>query len=136
MIRKPLSFAINAIAKLPKKEQVAALQQNGTPQIKQLLKYACDPRIKFLLPEGEPPYRAFDIGDGGVGMLAAELRRLYLFIDGGSPNLKQTRREALWIDLLECVDPEDAKLLNLIKDKKLPEGLAADTVKKAFPDLF
>jgi hypothetical protein len=69
-------------------------------------------------------------------MLPAELRRMYLFIDGGAPNLKPVRRESLWIELLECVDPEDAKLLNLIKDKKLPEGLTADTVKKAFPDLF
>lgn len=135
MVRKPLSYAINAIAKLPKKEQVEALRQNGTPQIKQLLKYACDPRIKFLLPEGDAPFRPYDMGDG-VGMLPAELRRLYLFIDGGAPNLKPTRRESLWIELLECVDPEDAKLLNLIKDKKLPEGLTADTVKKAFPDLF
>lgn len=135
MVRQPLSFAIFSIAKLPKKEQVVALQQNGSAQIKQLLQYACDPRIKFLLPEGDTPYKSYDQSDG-VGMLPSELRRLYLFIDGGNPNLKQTRREQLWIDLLQVVDPDDAKLLNLIKDKKLPEGLTADTVKKAFPDLF
>ena len=135
MIRKPLSFAINQIAALPKKEQVAALQANGSAQIRQLLHYAVHPDIKFLLPDGPTPYKPFTNGDE-PGLLPSEMRRLYLFVEGGNPNLKQLRRETLWVELLNSIDAEDAKLLDLIKDKKLPEGLDASTVKKAFPDLF
>lgn len=135
MIKQPLSYTINMIAQLPKKEQVEALRQNGSTLIQVLLKFACDPTIKFLLPEGDTPYKPSALGDD-EHLLPTELRRLYLFVEGGNPDLKQPRRESLWVDMLNHINPEDAKLMNLIKDKKLPGTLDAVTVKKAFPDLF
>jgi hypothetical protein len=43
----------------------------------------------------------------------------------------------MFIELLQTVCPDDAKLLIAVKDKKLPfEGLSAKTVLKAFPNLF
>ena len=70
-------------------------------------------------------------------MLYTEARRLYLFIEGGNPNLTQLKRESMFVDLLQSINPEDAKLLISIKDKKLPyKGLSSKTVLKAFPGLF
>jgi hypothetical protein len=70
-------------------------------------------------------------------MLYTEIRRLYLFVEGGNPNLSKLRREMLYIQLLESVDPNDAKLLNYVKDKKLPfRGITAKIVNQAFPNLL
>jgi hypothetical protein len=135
VVKNPISHVLKSVAALPKGEQVEALRQNGTAPIQALLKFACDPKIKFLLPEGPTPYKPNDMGDD-YGVLPGEMRRMYLFVEGGNPNLRPLRREQLWVELLEYVNPEDAKLLDLVKDKKLPEGLSITTVKKAFPELF
>mgnify|MGYP000237506748 CR=1 FL=1 len=46
-------------------------------------------------------------------------------------------KEALFIELLEAVDPDDAKLLLAIKDKTLPySGLDTDIINRAFPGLI
>jgi hypothetical protein len=135
VVKKPTSHIINEIAALPKKEQVQALQQFATPTVKAVLKLACDPKLKFALPEGETPYKPNDLGDDW-GILPAEMRRMYLFLEGGQPNLKTLRREQLWVEFMQYINPDDAKLMDLVKDKKLPEGLTEATVKKAFPDLF
>jgi hypothetical protein len=67
----------------------------------------------------------------------AETRRLYLFLKGGNPNITKLRREALYIELLESVHPEDAKMLIAAKSKKLPyKGINAKLVKEAFPGLL
>jgi hypothetical protein len=43
----------------------------------------------------------------------------------------------MFIDLLESITPEDAKLLLSIKEKQLPfEGLKPETIKKAYPGIF
>lgn len=121
---------------MPKKEQISVLQTiPKNHPLMTILRYSCDPRLKFLLPEGTTPYTPSNIGDDN-SVLPGELRRLYLFVEGGHPTLKQTRREALWVEMLQFVHPDDAKLLDLIKDKKLPEGLDVTTVKKAIPSIF
>ena len=117
-------------------ERVALLQQNVTPPIAKILQYAYEPTIKFLLPEGDPPYKPTDYLDQ-ENRLYSEIRRMYLFTEGGNPNLTRLKREALFIQLLESVDKEDAKLLLAIKDKKLPyKGLNEKIVRKAFPGLL
>ena len=65
------------------------------------------------------------------------LRKLYLFVEGGNPNLKPARREYLFIELLESVHPSEAELLCQIKDKKLKcNGLTYNLVKETFPELI
>lgn len=95
-----------------------------------------DPSIKWLLPEGVPPYKPNDLVDQ-QHRFYTEARKLYLFIEGGNPNLKQLRRETLFIELLECLDPADAKLLISVKDKTLTyPGVTKDIVNLAFPGLI
>jgi hypothetical protein len=103
----------------------------------QLLKYNFDPNIEFDLPDGSPPYTpSKDIDDDDSG-LYNEQRRLYLFIKGGNPDLHPVRRETLFIELLENINPLEAKILLAVKDKKLPfKGLTAKLVEEAFPGLL
>jgi hypothetical protein len=117
-------------------DRVALLQKNAHPVILNILKYAFDPAIKFNLPEGEPPYTPCVYNDQ-ESRLYQEARKLYLFIEGGNPNLTKLKREMLFIQFIEGIDKDDAKLICCMKDKKLPfKSLTADVVKKAFPNIF
>lgn len=117
-------------------ERVALLQQNASQAVLTVLKYAYDPNIKFLLPDTTPPYKPTDFLDQ-ENRLYSELRRLYLFVEGGNPNLTKLKRETLFIQLLESIDKNDAVLLCHIKDKKLPfKELSIKVIRKAFPDLI
>jgi hypothetical protein len=118
------------------KERVEKLQQNANAALLLVLKYAFDPNIKFLLPEGDPPYKPCEFLDQ-EGRLYAEAKKLYLYVEGGNPNLTKFKRESLFIQLIESVDKNDAILLCSVKDKKLPfKTLTSTIIKQAFPDLY
>lgn len=118
------------------KDRVELLRKNGLPVVQLILKYAFDPNIKFLLPEGKPPFKPNEYVDQ-EGILFSEARKLYLFIEGGNNNLKPFRREMLFIQFIEGIDKNDAELICAVKDKKLPfKSITSDVVKQAFPNLF
>ena len=117
-------------------QRINWLRQNNSVALESVLRGAYDSKITWLLPEGVPPYKQSELIDQ-QHILYAECRKLYLFIEGGNPNLKQLRREALFIELLEAVDPEDAKLLLAVKDKKIPyPHISPEFVRKAFPGII
>lgn len=117
-------------------KRVELLQKNSTPIILNILKFAFDPNIKFLLPEGDPPYKPCEYVDQ-ESRLYQEARKLYLFVEGGNPNLTKFKRESLFIQFIEGIDKNDAILMLSVKDKNLPfKSLTKEVVKKAFPDLF
>jgi hypothetical protein len=90
--------------------------------------------VKWNLPPGEPPYKPCDPVNA-ESFLYGEVRRLYLFCEGG-PSLTSLRRETLFIEMLESVHPKDALILLAIKDKKLPyKGITKSLIAKTFPGL-
>ena len=124
-------------SKLRKKaEKVAALKFNDSYAIRTVLQGVFDPRITWLLPEGEPPYAPNTLPDQ-QNVFLNQCRKLAYFVEGGAPNLKQSKRELLFTELLESIHPADAKMLVAVKDKKLPwPGITEDVVREAFPDLL
>lgn len=119
-----------------KQEKIDWLNKWDSVALRTVLKLAYDPRIKFLLPEGKPPFKINDLPDL-QSVLYNELRKMYLFLDGGHPTLNQTRREYLFIQLLENLDKEDAELIATIKDKKLPyKGITKKLVEEMYPGLL
>lgn len=119
-----------------KKEKIDFLRVNDNSALRNILKYAYDPSIKFLLPEGEPPFKRSEFPDGH-GMLYSEARKLYLYVEGGNPNLTQLRREMLFINFLESLDPKDADLMINVKDKKIPyKGINRALINETFPGLI
>lgn len=122
-----------------KKEKIDILHANSGPVLKQILGLTYDPKVEWLLPEGTPPYTPLpDNADAEITMQNAS-RQFYLFIKGDTDtqrNLKQTKREALFIQLLESVNPAETKVLLGMKDRKLPyRGLTRKLVAEAFPNL-
>lgn len=85
--------------------------------LKLIFEYAFDPAKKFILPEGEPPFKP---SAEPMGMtptnLFSELRRLYVFCRA---DLKPIKRESLFVSFLEGVHPVEAKMLIAVKDQEL-----------------
>lgn len=133
-MRKTIAYILDFTSKLKtEEERIACLRAN--PVVKTVLKHMFDPNDKFDLPDGDPPYTEFN-GDE-PGRLYSELRRLYLFTAHGNPNLKPLRREMLFIDLLQSVNADEAKLLLAIKNQKSPwKKIDAKLAKAAFPDIL
>ena len=76
---------LEQVSKLKKKEErIEALRKHGDNRaMLQILQYALDPRIRWLLPEGTPPFKKNEYLDQESN-LYSEVRRLYLFIEGVS----------------------------------------------------
>lgn len=136
-MRVGIAETLKRISELKNKsERIEAIRANNNPVFRQIFQYAYHPDIVWNLPEGNPPYKPCEFLDQ-EGRLYTELRRLYLFVKGGNDNLKPFKRELLFIQLLESVAPEDAKLLLAMKDKKLPyKTLDQKLIKEAIPDLL
>lgn len=126
----------NASKQTTKIDKINYLRKNVSTPLLIVIRYALDPNIKFLLPKGKVPYKKSEAVEG-QGMLYHEARKLYLFVEGGHPNLKQLKRETLFIQLLESIDPKDAELIVAVKDKKLPyPGLTKKFMDEVFPGLL
>lgn len=121
-----------------RQERIQYLQKNQSTPLLMILQYALDPNIKWILPEGEPPFKKNDLVDQ-EGILFTESRRLKNWIKGVNPDFErqELRNQAQFINLLENIDPEDAKLLVAAKDKKIPyKGITYKLVKEAFPQIL
>jgi hypothetical protein len=136
-MHKSISEILAEVEKAPAKEKVAKLQSYDSMPLKVILQYALDPRIEWLLPIGIPPYTPCEHLDQH-GNLHREIRKLHNFIKGGGhPDMHALRREVLFIQFIEALDPEDAILMCNIKDKKIPyKGINAKLVNSAFPGLI
>ena len=138
-MKPPLVSAVltEVQAKKTKKEKIEHLRfHRGNPVMKEFFKYVWDDSIQFLLPEGDPPYKPNeDLDESG---LYQELRKMYLFIEGQTnPGLKPVRREVLFIQLLEGIHADEAKLLLSVKDKKMPyKSITKKLVEEALPGLL
>ena len=118
------------------RERILYFRQHASHAVQIILNYAYDPDVVWELPAGAPPYKPNELVDQ-QHRLYSEVRKLYLFVRGGNPNLKPLRREQLYVELLEVVDPEDAKLLLAIKDKTIPyPGITKEFINKAFPGFW
>lgn len=90
---------------------------NGGGPLGVLFKHAFIPKYKFLLPDGEPPYRKDDSPLGlSPSKVQSEIRKFYIFIDEKIP---ATKRENAFIQMLESVHSGEAAVLVAVKDQNL-----------------
>ena len=120
-----------------KPKKIAVLRQNDSQPLRQVLKGAFDPKIKWDLPVGNPPYTENDAPAGTEHTtLYTEARRLYYFVEGADGDkLTKTKKETMFIQMLEALHADEAKLLIAVKQKelnKLYKGLTEECVKEAF----
>lgn len=133
-----ISEILAKVDQLPNVEQRKQhLLQHDTPVLREVLRMAYDPAVEFDLPKGEPPYKPSQFPDQH-GRLYSEIRKFpKLFYKGGHPNLTPLKREMLFIDMIEALDKDDAKLILAVKDKQMPyKRVSRSLVEKTFPGLI
>ena len=120
-----------------KAQKVKLLDEYNTPALRAILIANFDESVISMLPEGEVPYKKNDAPEGTEHtLLAQEYRKLYLFFKGGA-NISQTRRETLFIQLLEGLHQGEAEVLCLVKDRKIGKRwkITRQCVEQAFPSI-
>ena len=119
-----------------KSKKIDVLRENDSVPLRQILKGAFDPKIKWDLPEGTPPYKVNDAPAGTEHTtLHTESRRLWHFVEGADKKLSKSKKEIMFIQMLEGLHADDAKLLVAVKEKelnKMYKGLTDAVVKDAF----
>lgn len=119
-----------------KKQKIELIRKYYSPSMGNILQSIFDPGVVWMLPEGEIPYTPTEYLDV-EGRLIQEAKKLYLFVKGGQDNLTDKKRCDLFIQVLESVTPDDAKLLMAAKDKKMPyKSITAKLVNEAFGTSF
>ena len=119
-------------------EKVANLQKHDSFALRTVVQATYDPSIEFLIPNTPPPWNKNDYEDEAKAMLMSDSRRLRIFVKGGGyDNIKQVKRESLFISFLEDIDNDDAELLaNYMICKKPFKGISLKVINEAFPQLI
>ena len=133
-----LAEIVNTARKAEKiEEKVAILKRNDSTQLRDVLILMCDKRWTFDLPETAPPYTESVIHESH-GLLYREMRKMPYFVNErpDGKNLPRVRKEALFIQMLESVDAEDAKLvLRMIAKEPYPD-LAPEVINQALGNII
>jgi hypothetical protein len=120
-----------------KNEKIKILRGYNTQPLRSILIINFDDSIISLLPEGDPPYKKNESPDGTEHtILEKESRLLHHFFKGGS-NVAKTKRETMFIQMLEGLSQGEAGVLVLAKDKKLGKRwkITKQCVEEAFPEI-
>ena len=145
-----------------KAKKVEVLKKYEHDSVKMICIWNFDDSVISLLPEGPVPYgetnaqttfagtlsdnlikeaqggesaTGQDLDGRGKTSLRREYQNLYHYVKGGNDKLTTTRREMMFINLLEGLHPRESEILILTKDKKLTDKykISLDVVKEAYP---
>ena len=118
--------------------KVEALKEYRNDALVSILIWNFDETVVSLMPEGDVP---FTPNDSPLGTDHTSLRResknLYHFVKGGNDTLNGIRRETMFIQMLEGLHPDEARIIILVKDKRLSQeySVTYEQVKEAYPDI-
>ena len=119
-----------------KQNKIALLKEHDSQALRMVIKASFDPKIKWALPDGEVPFKRNEAPAGTEhSVLAYESRKLYHYIRGGNGDLSQSKRETMFVQMLEGLHESEADVLVAAKDGVLHQmykGLSANVVKEAF----
>ena len=126
-------------------KKVEILKDNDSQGLQVFLRCVFDDKIAWLVPDSKPPYEPNDAPEWDLSDMKLEQEVLkigrFIQVDGQTPtqgrDLTKTRREQLFIQLLEGLHTTEAGLLlSGVKKKIKYKGLTKRVVQKAFPDLI
>ena len=121
-----------------KSQKVKILQENNSQALRSLFIWNYDDSVLSALPDGDVPYRPNPAPMGTEHtLLEKEARKFYYFIKGGADNLPSMKKENMFIQMLEGLHEEEAKVLCLVKDKQLGKRyrITKAVVQEAFPTI-
>ena len=118
-------------------QKVKYLKENRNDMVDLLLELAFSKDIRITLPEGAPDYqKTGEVELYNATLLYANRRQIEMFINDNTAQIPELKREQLFIDLLENLDPAESQLLIEVKDKKLESypGITKKVIEKVYPD--
>ena len=121
-----------------KAKKIDILREYRDDSLTAILIWNFDDSVVSAIPEGQVPYKENEVPVGtDHTSLRREWKNLFHFIKGGNDKLSALRRETMFIQMLEGLHPEEAKIICLVKDKSLTEQykITKDMVAEAFPDI-
>ena len=134
-----------------KAQKIQILQEYKSPALTKLLLCNFAKSIRFCFPSGKTPYEPQDRPKGvDHQYIYTEHRLIEKFIakkvngvvyygcsGTTKPRIQQLKKENLWLQLLEGLHPEEAEVMDLIKDKDLTSKykITKQNVIDAFPEL-
>ena len=121
-----------------KAKKIEILREYADDALKSILIWNFDPTAISVIPEGTVPYKENEVPVGtDHTSLRREWKNLYHFVKGGNDRLSAIRRETMFIQMLEGLHPEEAKIICLVKDKNLESRfkITYDIVQQAYPDI-
>ena len=121
-----------------KAKKIEILQEYDDLALKAILIWNFDPTAISVLPDGPVPYKENEVPVGtDHTSLRREWKNLYHFVKGGNDSLSAIRRETMFVQMLEGLHPEEARIICLVKDKDLESKykITYDIVQKAYPDI-
>ena len=145
-------------------KKVEVLRNYEHDSIKTIFVWNYDGSVISLLPPGPVPYGETNAqttfagtlseniakeaagGESATGQdldgrnktsIRHEFKNFYHFVQGGNNSLTTTRREMIFINMLQGLHPKEAEILVLIKDKDLETkyNVSLDNVKQAYPNM-
>ena len=121
-----------------KAKKIEILREYADDSLKSILIWNFDPTAISVIPEGAVPYKENEVPVGtDHTSLRREWKNLYHFVKGGNDRLSAIRRETMFIQMLEGLHPEEAKIICLVKDNNLESQykITYDVVQQAYPDI-
>ena len=127
--------------------KIKVLREHRTKALEQFMKAALCPEIEWLLPAGDVPFMANDAPEGtDHGLLSQHMSKMHNYVQLnrdklkmdpviGNPDLNKTKREMMFIQMLEGLHESEAHLLIDAKNKNINKkykGLNAATVCEAY----
>tara|TARA_Y100000385_G_C12844457_1_gene530273 strand:- start:337 stop:765 length:429 start_codon:yes stop_codon:yes gene_type:complete len=140
MARKLISEVLTEAGKIVKRDdRIKFLQLNKTPGLTDILRINYDDTVVSALPTGAPNYSKDDAPKGYeyTRLNKAYTQFKYFFKGPVANGMKPLKREGLFLNLLETLNPEEAALLVAAKDKSMKyKGITKRLVNDAFPNLI
>ena len=120
-----------------KTDRATILKENDSSALRGISRMNYDSSLVFALPEGAPPFKSAKKPAGlSDTSLQASVRRWKYFIKELSPELRQPKREQIFIKFLEDLDETEAEIFLKAKDRKLDIGVTRKLVDEVFPGLI
>jgi len=118
-------------------EKIQILRHYDSPALRSVLIWNFDDAVQSAIPEGEVPYTPNDAPIGTEhSKLIHEWRKFNYFVKGIN-EIAQTKRETMFIQMLESLHESEAELMCFVKDKQLHKRfkITKVVIQDAYPDI-
>jgi|TARA_B100000212_G_scaffold331642_1_gene299086 hypothetical protein len=135
-MNKYLFEVMQEVAKAKKKtDKVSILKQNETWALKDIIRGSMDKTVKWSLPDGEPPYTPAESHNHPTDLRRQNVKFKF-FVQGMFMDTPKFKKERMFLEMIEGVHPEDAKLVIGMINKETPKGITRAVVEEAYPGLL